>query len=212
LAGKLIVAPAVFLATPSAAGAPLIHLKDTKTHISYLVDTGAAISLLPFSSSQHPSGPKLINASGASIPSWNFVFKNLKFGNHTFVHSFLQSAVSQPILGMDFLSLHDLQIDLKHSKVLFPSSTPPPSPPFTHLSRFFFHSSFHSRPFFHAHPSSSHSYLPTFFGFLHFFFAWPFSFCHFPSYLFLAKTQTPNQTFFAHNWPASLFPFSPPFS
>jgi hypothetical protein len=88
LAGKLIVAPAVFLATPSAAGAPLIHLKDTKTHISYLVDTGAAISLLPFSSSQHPSGPKLINASGASIPSWNFVFKNLKFGNHTFVHSF----------------------------------------------------------------------------------------------------------------------------
>jgi hypothetical protein len=130
LAGKLIVAPAVFLATPSAAGAPLIHLKDTKTHISYLVDTGAAISLLPFSSSQHPSGPKLINASGASIPSWNFVFKNLKFGNHTFVHSFLQSAVSQPILGMDFLSLHDLQIDLKHSKVLFPSSTPPLAPTF----------------------------------------------------------------------------------
>ena len=126
------MAPAVFLATPSAAGAPLIHLKDTKTHISYLVDTGAAISLLPFSSSQHPSGsgPKLVNASGASIPSWNFVFKNLKFGNHTFVHSFLQSAVSQPILGMDFLSLHDLQIDLKHSKVLFPSSTPRPSPTF----------------------------------------------------------------------------------
>jgi len=114
LAGKLIVAPAVFLATPSAAGAPLIHLKDTKTHISYLVDTGAAISLLPFSSSQHPSGsgPKLVNASGASIPSWNFVFKNLKFGNHTFVHSFLQSAVSQPILGMDFLSLHDPSSEL----------------------------------------------------------------------------------------------------
>ncbi len=106
-----------FLATPSAAGAPLIHLKDTKTHISYLVDAGAAISLLPFSSSQHPSGPKLVIASGASIPSWNFVFKNLKFGNHTFVHSFLQSAVSQPILGMDFLSLHDLQIDLKLCKV-----------------------------------------------------------------------------------------------
>jgi hypothetical protein len=95
------------------------------------------------------------------------------------------------------------------AKFCFPLPARPPSPTFP---VFCFHSSFHSHPFFHAHPSSSHSYLPTFLGFLHFFLAWPFSFCHFPSYLFLAKTQTPNQTFFAHNWSTSLFPFSPPFS
>ena len=59
-AGKLIVAPAVFLATPSAAGAPLIHLKHTHSHISNLVDTGATICLIPFSSPLHPSGPKLV--------------------------------------------------------------------------------------------------------------------------------------------------------
>jgi hypothetical protein len=75
MAGKLIVAPAVFLATPSAAGAPLIHLKDTKTYISYLVDTGAAVSLLPFSTSQHPSGPKLVNASGCFHSFMEFCFQ-----------------------------------------------------------------------------------------------------------------------------------------
>jgi hypothetical protein len=208
LAGKLIVAPAVFLATPSTAGAPLIHLKDTKTHISYLVDTGAAISLLPFSSSQHPSGPKLVNASGASIPSWNFVFKNLKFGNHTFVHSFLQSAVSQPILGMDFLSLHDLQIDLKHSKVLFPSSTPPPSPTFPVFS-----SILPSIPVLSSMPTpppptptslpSLASSISSLLG--------RFPSVTSPPTSSWPKTK-PNQTFFAHNWPASLFPFPPPFS
>jgi hypothetical protein len=39
-------APPAIYTSPSPFGAPLIHLKDSHTHVSYLVDTGAALSLL----------------------------------------------------------------------------------------------------------------------------------------------------------------------
>jgi hypothetical protein len=58
--GKLLAAPAVAHALPSPSGAPLIYLKDRPTHTSYLVDTGAAVSLLPYSSPLYPSGPTVI--------------------------------------------------------------------------------------------------------------------------------------------------------
>ncbi len=100
------------------------------------IDTGAAISLIPFSSSLLPTGPAIVNANGSPIPSWNFVRKQLKFGKNSFVHSFLQAKVSQPILGLDFLSRHNISIDCKASRVLFPPpkplpvfSIPPPPPP-----------------------------------------------------------------------------------
>jgi hypothetical protein len=61
----------------------------------------------------------LVNANGSTIPSWNFVKKQLKFGNHCFTHSFLQAKVAQPILGVDFLSRHSLAIDCNSSRVLY---------------------------------------------------------------------------------------------
>jgi len=63
------------------------------------VDTGADLSLLPYNSLLFPSGPAIVNANGSTIPSWNFVKKQLKFGNHCFTHSFLQAKVAQPIIG-----------------------------------------------------------------------------------------------------------------
>ncbi len=76
LAGrKLIAAPAVAHALPSPSGAPLIYLKDPRTHTSYLVDTGAAVSLLPYSSPLYP-------------PSCHFVQKKLHFGSHSLTQNF----------------------------------------------------------------------------------------------------------------------------
>ncbi len=97
--------------SPSPSGAALIYLKDSVSHTNYLVDTGAAISLIPFSSSLSATGPAIVNANGSPIPSWNFVRKQLKSGKNSFVHSFLQAKVSQPILGLDFLSRHNISID-----------------------------------------------------------------------------------------------------
>jgi hypothetical protein len=135
--GKLVTAPPAIYTSPSPSGADLIFLKDSVSHTNYLVDTGAAISLLPFNSSSAATGPAIVNANGSAIPSWNFVRKQLKFGKHSFVHSFLQAKVSQPILGLDFLSRHGISVDCKASRVLFPqpkplpvfATTPPPRPP-----------------------------------------------------------------------------------
>jgi hypothetical protein len=70
---KLGTAPPAIYTSLSPSRAPLIHLKDSATHTSYLVDTGAAISLLPFSSPLSPTGPEIVIANGSPIPSWNFV-------------------------------------------------------------------------------------------------------------------------------------------
>ena len=134
-----MTAPPAIYTSPSPSGADLIYLKDSVSHTNYLVDTGAAISLVPFNSSLAATGPAIVNANGSAIPSWNFVRKQLKFGKHSFVHSFLQAKVSQPILGLDFLACHGISVDCKASRVLFPqpkplpvfatSPTPRPPPP-----------------------------------------------------------------------------------
>ena len=119
--GKRVAAPAATAAAPSPTGAPLIFLKDRRSHISYLVDTGAAISLVPFKSPLKASGPEIVNVSGQKISTWQFVSKTLHFGPRKFFHTFLQAEVSQPILGMDFLSVHSLSIDFQQNRVIFPS-------------------------------------------------------------------------------------------
>jgi hypothetical protein len=73
-------------------------------HTSYLLDSGAAVSLLPYSSPLYPSGPAIVNTSGENIPSRNFVQKTLHFGSHCFSQKFLQAKVNKPISGIDFLS------------------------------------------------------------------------------------------------------------
>jgi hypothetical protein len=72
MAGKRVTAPALQLHSASLAGASLLHLTDNTTRIRYLVDSGAALSLLPHRSMLPPSGPLIINANGGQIPSWQF--------------------------------------------------------------------------------------------------------------------------------------------
>jgi hypothetical protein len=92
-------------------GAALIYLKDSSTHTSYLVDSGAALSLVPHRSLLQPTGLVIVNANGGTIPSWQFVTKSLYFGKYRFQHSFLQANVSQPILGADFLKAYNAILD-----------------------------------------------------------------------------------------------------
>ncbi len=139
--GKLSRAPAVIAAAPPPTAQPSIApplppptgaAQLSKTHSKYLVDTGAALSLLPFRSSQPSSGPKLCNAYGKPISSWKFVEKTLQFGKHTFKHLFLQADVSQAIIGLDFLHANSITID-KKSPSPFSHSFPSQSP-FSHAS------------------------------------------------------------------------------
>jgi cleavage and polyadenylation specificity factor subunit 1 len=91
----------------------LVYLQDSKTNQKFLVDTGAAVSVLP-----HTSGPPLSGADGKAIPSWGSVRKTLNFGIRTFLCTFILAAVSKPILGVDFLSANRLLVDPHFGQVL----------------------------------------------------------------------------------------------
>jgi hypothetical protein len=85
------------------ANAGLIFLTDELTNDSYLVDTGATLSVVPCNQNSTPSGPLLRGADGQTVPSWGFIKKTVQFQGKLFTSSLFQAAVAGPILGIDFL-------------------------------------------------------------------------------------------------------------
>jgi len=106
------------LIAPALSGGPLIYLRDQRSGRRFLVDTGAERSLLPFRSASPPTGPHLVGAAGRIIPAWSTVDTELQFNNSLFSFPFLQAAVTQPIIGIDFLSAHGLLVDPRRRRVL----------------------------------------------------------------------------------------------
>ena len=96
----------------------LVYLHDSKTKEKFLVDTGAAVSVLPHTSKDPSTGPPLSGADGKPIPSWGSVKKTLNFGVRAFLCTFILAAVSKPILGVDFLSANRLLVDPHFGQVL----------------------------------------------------------------------------------------------
>ncbi len=103
----------------NSLGNGLIFLKDQKSNQSFLVDTGAAVSVLPHRSNDAPSGPALTGADGKSIASWGKVVKTLCFGAKNYFCTFLLAAVSKPILGVDFLAANRLLVDHSNKREFF---------------------------------------------------------------------------------------------
>ena len=108
-----------------AVPADLLKIRDERSGLSFLVDTGASVSLLPHSSKKVPSNRPLKTADGKLLPSWGTRKMTLSFGNRTFEWTFILASVSMPILGIDFLSRHKLMVDTDGRSLLHsPSSTP----------------------------------------------------------------------------------------
>ena len=85
-----------------SVGGALFYLKDTISGKRFLVDTGAACSILPHHSSQQPSNLKLVAADGRKIPTWGKKMCKINFNKTDYSYTFVLAAVSQPILGIDF--------------------------------------------------------------------------------------------------------------
>ena len=101
----------------------LLHVFDRLTGTTFLVDTGAEVSVLPAAHCQKslPPTTHLYAANGTRIP----VFKRqtLQLGlnlRRSFTWTFYVAAVSQPILGADFLQNFDLLVDMRNRKLLDP--------------------------------------------------------------------------------------------
>jgi hypothetical protein len=96
----------------------LVFLQYSKSHTRYLVDTGAAVSVLPHYSLSPSYGQPLTGADGKRIASCGTVTRNLCFGLRTFLCTFILAAASKPILGTDFLAAHRLLVYLFSRLVL----------------------------------------------------------------------------------------------
>ena len=95
----------------SHVGGKLIFLHNAVSGRRFLVDTGAARSVLPHRFSATADGPRLVGADGRPIPTWKTISINLQFGVQKFTFPFLLAAVQHHILGKDFLRKFKLLVD-----------------------------------------------------------------------------------------------------
>jgi hypothetical protein len=98
----------------------LTFLNDSLSGLAFLVDTGAAVSVLPHHASPSAAqGPALAGADGKGISSWGKVYKSVCFNGRIFLDvPFILAAVSKPILGADFFATHHLLVDTSSHSVL----------------------------------------------------------------------------------------------
>ena len=97
-------------------------VKDNHSGRTFLIDTGAQISLLPASAHARrhssPAAPKLVAANGSSIASYGTQQTHVQLGKRKFTVTFIIADVRRPILGADFLRRHKLLVDLCDQKLI----------------------------------------------------------------------------------------------
>ena len=107
---------------------PLLFLKNRLSSASFLVDTGASVSVFPHvpsSFSTPGSGVQLKTADGTAMNTYGSRRLALQFGSRRFEWSFLLANVSMPILGSDFLRHNHLLVDVAGSRLLDSSTLEP---------------------------------------------------------------------------------------
>ena len=90
----------------------LVHVVDSNSGASYLVDTGSTYSILPYKSHLPPTGPLLKAANGQKIPCWGKRRYTITFGGRCYTWYFLLAAVDFNIIGVDFLQHFKLSVDV----------------------------------------------------------------------------------------------------
>lgn len=98
-----------------------LHITDRNTNLSFLVDTGADISVLPRRKGEvgTPLPFKLYAANNTTIATYGERTLTLDFNlRRPYKWTFIVADVSRPILGADFLKHHQLIVDLKNGRLI----------------------------------------------------------------------------------------------
>lgn len=99
----------------------LFHITDNRSKQTFLVDTGAQVSVLPVPSSARllrPSGPPLRAANNTDIPTYGTRTLNLNLQQHHYRWTFTVAQVAQPIIGADFLRHFHLMVDVANRRLV----------------------------------------------------------------------------------------------
>ena len=107
---------------PNVHTTPLLHVQDTCTGISFLVDTGAEVSVvLPNKDDldKHPQPNRsLVAANGSPIDTYGVKRMVLKINNAHFSWTFRIAKAHIHIIGADFLRAHALVPDLVNRQLI----------------------------------------------------------------------------------------------
>lgn len=98
-----------------------LFITDKKTGLTFLVDTGANVSVLPKTkgTKTKPLPLQLYAANNTLIPTYGERTLELDFNlRRPYKWKFIVAAVSKPILGADFLNHHNLLVDLKKRRLI----------------------------------------------------------------------------------------------
>ena len=95
-----------------------LKILDNLSRISYLIDTGSSVSIIPPSKEERnsPRSCHLTAANNTPINTYGEKLVTVDFGLGTkYTHTFVIGDVSMPILGLDFLTHYSLCVDpVKH--------------------------------------------------------------------------------------------------
>lgn len=98
-----------------------LYITDKNSRLSFLVDTGANISVLPRKKGQvaTPLPFQLYAANNTTIATYGEKTLSLDFNlRRPYKWKFIVADVSKPILGADFLKHHQLIVDLRNRKLI----------------------------------------------------------------------------------------------
>lgn len=103
-------------------GSPLLCVDDDISGRSFLVDTGAQVSVLPVPANECSSfsmnGPRLQAANGSAIQTYGHVCLTISIGGRRFSGRFIRANVQRPLLGADFLLKNNLLVDLPRRRLV----------------------------------------------------------------------------------------------
>ena len=97
--------------------AKLLYLDDKRNKCKYLIDTGAAVSILPKSCANRTTDAaslSLVAANNTTINTYGTSRRVVDVGlKRDYAWTFIEADIKQPIIGTDFLIHHSLLVDLK---------------------------------------------------------------------------------------------------
>ena len=95
----------------------LLHIFDPFSKTRFLIDTGVEVSVLPSTASQRSLSPALhlYSANGIKIPVFSHKTMQVQLSlRRSFKWTFYVVAVSQELLGADFLQHFGIVVDVRH--------------------------------------------------------------------------------------------------
>ena len=96
-------------------------LQDPETKVEYLIDTGAARSLIPrrmVRGHQKKSSIIMKAANGSTISTYGYAERPLNYDSKRYTWKFLIADVFMPIIGADFLHFFSLAVDVRSRRLI----------------------------------------------------------------------------------------------